>query len=76
MDFDIILSLNAIAHAASCTARDTFVGDELENITDSEYESDPGLEITNIHTASGEIDDMHKDLETEDVSYPPVRARP
>jgi len=74
MHFDIVLFLNAIADAASGTARHTFVCDELENMTDLEYESDPGLEIADIHTASGEIDDMHNNSETEDVSYPPVRA--
>jgi len=76
MHLDIVLSLNAIADAASSTARPTFVRDELENMTDSDYESDPGLEIADIHTTSGEIDDMHNDSDTEDVSHPPVRARP
>ena len=76
MHLDIVLSLNAIADAASSTARPTFVRDELENMTDSDYESDPGLEIADIHTTSGEIDDMHNDSDTEDVSHPPVHARP
>jgi len=44
-------------------------------MTYSNYESDARLEIANIHTASGEIDDMHNDLDKEDVSHPPVRAR-
>jgi len=76
MDLDIVLSLNAIADAASSTARPTFVCDKLENMTNSDCESDPGLEIANIHTASGEIDDMHNYSDTEDVSHPPVRTRP
>jgi len=76
MHLDIVLSLNVIADAASCTARPTFVGDELENMTDSDYESDPGLEIADIHTASGEIDDMHNDSDREDVSHLPVLERP
>jgi len=76
MHLDIVLSLNAIADAASSRARRTFVRDELENMTDSDYESDPGLEITDIHTTSGVIDDMHNDSDTEDVSHPPVCARP
>jgi len=76
MHFDLIRSLKAIADAAFCTARDTFVRDELENKTDSEYDFDPGLKIADIHTASREIDNMHNHSETEDVSYPPVRARP
>jgi len=45
-------------------------------MTGSEYEFDPGLEIADIHTTSGEIDDMHNDSDTEDVSHPQVRARP
>jgi len=73
---DIVLSLNAIADAASSTARPTCVRDELENMTDSEYESDPGLPIADIHTTSGEIDDIHNDSDTEDVPHPPVRASP
>jgi len=76
MHRDIVLSLNAIAEAASSTARPTFVYDEPENMTDSDYKSDPGLEIADIHTTSGQIDDMHNDSDTEDVSHPPVRARP
>jgi len=41
-------------------------------MTNSEYESDLRLEIANIHTASGEIDHMHNDSDTEDLSHPPV----
>jgi len=44
-------------------------------MTDSDYKSDPGLEIADIHRASGEIDDMHNDSDT-DVSHPPVRPLP
>jgi len=76
MHLDIVLSLNAIADAASSTARPTFVRDQLENMTDSDYEYDPGLEIADIHTTSSEIDDMHNDSDTEDISHPPVRAPP
>jgi len=45
-------------------------------MTDSDYESDPRPEITNINTTSGEIDDMHNDSDTENVSHPLVRPRP
>jgi len=76
MHLDIVPSLNAIAEAASSTTRPTFVRDKLENMTDSDYKSDPGLEIADIHTASGEIDDMHNDSDTKDVSHPPARACP
>jgi len=75
MHLDIVLSLNAIGDAVSSTARTTFVHDELENMTDSDYKSDPGLEIADIHTASGETDDMHNDADIEDVSHPPVCTR-
>jgi len=76
MHLDIVLSLKAIADAASSTAQPPFVRDELETMTDSDYESDPGLEIANIHSASGDIDDLDNDSHTEDVSHPVVRARP
>ena len=75
MHLYIVLSLNAIADAASSTSRPTFVRDELENITNSDYESDPGLEIANIHTTSGEIDDMHNDSDTR-RRLPPSGPRP
>ena len=68
MHLDIVLSLSAIADAASMEP--TFVRDELENLTDSDYESDRRLEIADFHTASGEIDDMQNDSDTEDVSHP------
>jgi len=76
MHLDIVLSLNGIADAASSAARPTFVRDKLENMTDSDYEADPGLAIANIHTASGEIDDMYNDSDTQYVSHlgPPVHA--
>jgi len=72
---DIVLSRNAIADAACSTARPTFGRHELENMTDSDNESDPELEIGDIHTASGEIDDMNNDSDTEDISTPLVPAR-
>jgi len=56
---DIILSLCAIADAAFIGP--TFVRDELEYLTDSDYESDCRLEIPDFDTASGEIDDMQND---------------
>ena len=74
MYLDIVLSLSAIADAASMGA--TFVRDELENLTDSDYDSDCRLEIQDFDTASGEIDDMQNDSGTEDVSHPPGRVRP
>jgi len=74
MHLDIVLSLRAIADAASLAP--TFVRDELENLTDSDYECDCRLEIPDFHTASGEIDDMQNDSDREDVSHAPVRVRP
>jgi len=53
----------------------TFVCDELENLTDSDYASDCRLKIPEFHTVSGERDDMQNDSDTEDVSHPPVRVR-
>jgi len=74
MHLDIVLSLSAIADAASMGP--TFVRDEHENLTDSDYESDCRLEIPDFHRASGEIDDMQNDSDTEEVSHPLVRVRP
>jgi len=45
-------------------------------MTNSDYKSGPSLKIADIHTASGEIDDVYNNSETEDVSHPPVRAHP
>ena len=59
MHLDIVLSLSAIAEAASMGP--TLVHDELENLTYSDYKSDCRLEIPDFHTASGEIDDMQND---------------
>jgi len=66
MHLDIVVSLTPIADAASM--RRTFVCDEPENLTDSDYESDCRLEIPDFHTPSGEIEDMQNDSETEEVS--------
>jgi len=74
MHLDIVLSLSAIPDAASLGP--TFVRDELQNLTDSVYESDCRLEIPDFHKASGEIDDMPNDSDTEDVSDRPVRVDP
>jgi len=74
MHVDIVLSLSAIADADSM--RPNFVRDELENLTDSDYESDCRLEIPDFHSASGEIDDMQNDSDTEDISHPPVSMCP
>jgi len=74
MHLDIVLSLSEIADAGSVGP--TFVRDQLENLTDSDYESDCRLEIPDFHTASGEINDMQNDSDTEDVSHPLVRMRP
>jgi len=74
MHLDIVVSLSAIADAASMGP--TFVGDQLENLTDSDYKSDCRLEIPDLHTASGEIDEMQNDPDTEDISHPPVRVGP
>ena len=74
MHLDIILSLSAIADATSAV-RTTFVSHEPQNLTDSDYESDPELDTTDFHTASGVIDDM-QNSDTEDVSHLPVCGHP
>jgi len=59
MHLDIVLSLSAIADPASMGP--TFVREQLENLPDSDYESDCRLEIPDFHIASGEIEDMQND---------------
>jgi len=54
--------------------RPTFVLNKHENLTDSDYESDCRFEIPDFHIASGEIDDMQNDSDTEDVLHPPVHV--
>jgi len=70
----MVLSLSTIVDVPSIAP--TFVDDELESLTDSDYESDHRLEIPDFHTASGEIDDMPNDSDTEDVSHPLVCVHP
>ena len=67
MHLDIILSLRTIADISSMAP--TFGRDQLSNLTDADYESDRRLKITDIYTASSEIDDMQNDCDTEDVDY-------
>jgi len=74
MHLDIVLSFSPFAEAASLGP--TFVRDELENLTDSDYECDCRLEIPDFHTPSGEIADMQHDSDKEAVFHPPVRMRP
>ena len=56
MHLDMVLSLSAIVDAASMGP--AFVRNELENLTNSDYESHCRLEIPDLHTPSGEIADM------------------
>jgi len=70
---DIVLSLTAIADAASLGH--TFVRDEPENVIDLDYESDCRLEILDFHLVGGEIDDMQNDSDTEEVPHLQVRVR-
>jgi len=72
MHLDIVLSLSAIADAASIGP--TFILNKLENLTHSDSESDCRFEIPDFHTVSGEIDNMENDSDTEDVSHPQVRV--
>jgi len=74
MHLDIVLSLSVIAGAASMGP--TFVSNELENLPDSDYESDCRLGIPDFHTAGGEIDDMQNNSDTEEVCHPAVGVRP
>jgi len=76
MHLDIVLSLNANADLTSRGPL-AFVPDETINQSDSDYESDQGLEIADCRAASSEIDDnMQNDSDAEDMSHPPVCGPP
>ena len=74
MHLDIVLSLRNIADATT-VVRTTFVRDKRETLTDLDHESDPELETTDFHTASGVIDDM-QDSDTENISHLLARGHP
>jgi len=72
MHLDIILSLRANADRTS-PGPPAFVRDENISQSDSDYESDPRLEIADCRAASGDRDhDMQNDSDEEYVSHPPV----
>ena len=52
-----------------------FASNENSNQCDSDYESDPMLEIADCYAASNDPDDMQHDSEEEDISQPPDRGR-
>ena len=77
MHLDIVLSLRAIADPTSGSPRPTaFISDGNINRSDSDYESDPGLEIADCRVACNEIDDIEHDSDAEDISRPPTRGSP
>jgi len=73
MYLDIVLSRSAMADAACIVP--TFVRDELENLTDSDYKSDWRLRLPDFHTTCSVMDDMQNNSDREDVSHPPVCVR-
>jgi len=76
MHLDIVISLRANADLTS-PGLPALVRDENINQSNSDYESDHRLEITDCRAASSEIDDdMQNDSDAEDVSYPPGCGRP
>jgi len=72
---DIVLSHIVIATTASIRPP-TFIRDQLDNLTDPDYESDSRLEIPDFHTTSTEIDNMQNDSAKVGVSYPQVCVHP
>jgi len=75
MHLDIVLSLCANVDLTS-PGPPAFVRDENINQSDSDYESDYRLEITDCRAASSEIDhDMQNNSDAEDVSHPLVCRR-
>jgi len=73
---EIVLSLHANADLTSPGPTDS-VRDESIKQSDSDYESDYRLEITDCRAASSEIDDdIQNDSDTEDVSHLPLCGSP
>ena len=52
-----------------------FAPDENSDQGDSDYESDPMLEIADCYAASNDPGDMQHDSDAEDFSQPPDRRR-
>jgi len=73
MHLGIFLSLKEIVDVASMGP--TFVHDELQNLTDPDYDSDCRLRILDFHTASREIYDLQNDSDREEVSHTPGLVR-
>jgi len=75
MHLDIVLSLRANADLTS-PGPPPFLHNENIKQSDSDYESDHRLEITDYRAVSSEIDDdMQNNSDAEDVSHPPVCRR-
>ena len=75
MHHDILLSLRAIVDTTLPGLR-AFAPNENSNQCDSDYESDPMLEIADCYAASNDPGDMQHDSDEEDFSQPPDRGRP
>ena len=75
MQHDILLSLRVIVDT-TLPGLSTFALNENSDQGDSDYESDPMLEIADCYTASNDPGDMQHDSDEEDFSQPPDRGRP
>ena len=75
MHHDILLSLRAIVDTTLPGLR-AFALDENSDQGDSDYESDPMLEIADCYAASNDPGDMQHDSDEEDFSQPLDRGRP
>src|SRR6201996_1490172 len=75
MHHDILLSLRAIVDTTLPGLR-AFAPNENSNYCDSDYESDPMLEIADCYAASNDPGDMQHDSDEKDLSQPPDHGRP
>ena len=69
----ILLSLHAIVDITLLGLR-SFAPDENSDQVDSDYKSDPMLEIADCPAASNNPGDMEHDWDEEDLSQPPDRG--
>ena len=75
MHHDILLSLRGIVDT-TLLGLPAFAPEEYSDQGDSDYESDPMLEIAHCYAASNDSGNMQHDSDDEDLYQPPDCGRP